>query len=815
MQPSSPTPMTTPWCGQARVPVSQRIGLGSQLMIMGWLVMLLVFPFAGANGDDKALPPAAKEAEPSEPKDEPKGKDAEPEKKDAQPDQPEEKPAGEHSKHRHSKGFRTSLLEGEETFEPLGAPLSTEEAEKLEAKKLFVIAYMQIERNQLNQALETLETALKHDPNSPAILRQLAFLCLKLEKGPESLEYASKALKLLPEDHELWHAYALRNEEDGNFDAAIRALEQASKIEGLADEDPQEFFRMRLQLARLYGLKGNNDGVIASMKDVIDVAENPAKYRLDEHTIRQLDRSKFELYRQLGMALKDAKKYEEATEVLEKGRQSSDRGRNLAVDLAEVHFEKGDYDKALAELDAYLKLPDERGLTLYAKTLEKKGKGDELLPALARMTQVDPNNQVLRRFYGEKLLDADQFEKAREQLLKVKDRPETLPLLTRLFRKMNQPKELLDAFTESMSTPSGQEALLTQIRALAQDKEFVLEVAKVARERGNEEKRDVPQFFADYIVAKTAREAGNIDLAKEFYERCITDRPEVSALYVELTEMLLLNKRYEDVIAVTQRAIDKKVSGEYVFHDFQARALAMLDRTDEAVALIDKVIGRLADSELVVEANILLAWIYQRAQQWDKAEEVCNRVITEFPGVRQIPQVRYVLSNIYSLAGNMPKAEEQLEQLIESDPRTLPREIFAGANNDLGYLWADEGKNLDRAESMIRRALEISPGNAAYLDSMGWVLFKQGKFDQAIDYLKQATALETGDDAVIWDHLGDAYRKSDKLSEARKAWEKAVELYKKDPREKERAKIKDVEKKLEFLDSSEAEAPPRARAGEP
>lgn len=796
MEPSSQTSKTYLASGRFHVPGPRSLPMGHALAfllgIVTWVLLAISVPSYGDQAKDEA-PPSATEPESKE--------------EEAKPD--------DHAPRRRSKGFRTSLLEGEETFERLASPLTPEQAEKLEAKKLFVLAYMQIERNQLNQALHTLETALKHDPNSPAILRQLAFLCLKLEKGAESLEYASRALKFLPEDHELWHAFALRNEEEGNFDAAIRALEQAGKIEDLAEKDPQEYFRMRLQLSRLYGLKGNTDGVIATMRDVLDIAENPTKYRLDEHTARQLERGKFELYRQLGLALKDAKRFDEATEILEKGRKSSDRGRNLAVDLAEVYYEQEDYPKALSELDVYLKLPDDRGLTLYAKTLEKMGRGEELLPALGRMSQLDPNNPVLRRFYGEKLLDADQFEKAREQLLKVKDRPETLPLLTRLFRKMNQPKELLDALTESMSTPSGQEALLTQIRALAQDKEFLLEVAKVARERGNAEKREVPQFFADYIVARTAREAGDVDLSKEFFERCVNDRPEVSALYVELIETLLANKRYEDVVEVSRRAIDKKVSGEFVFHDYQARGLAMLDRTDEAVALIEKVIDRLADSESVVDANILLAWIYQRAQQWDKAEEVCNRVITEFPGVRQIPLVRYTLSNIYSLAGNMPKAEEQLETLIESDPRTLPREIFAGANNDLGYLWADEGKNLDRAEAMIRRALEISPGNAAYLDSMGWVLFKQGKFDEAIDFLKQATSHESGEDAVIWDHLGDAYRKSDKLSEARKAWEKAVELYKKDSREKERAKVKEVEKKLEFLDAKEADAPPRARVGEP
>ena len=82
--------------------------------------------------------------------------------------------------------------------------------------------------------------------------------------------------------------------------------------------------------------------------------------------------------------------------------------------------------------------------------------------------------------------------------------------------------------------------------------------------------------------------------------------------------------------------------------------------------------------------------------------------------------------------GNYAKGEAELELLLQRNPDE------AGPNNDLGYLYAEQGKNLEKAESMIRKALQEDPENYAYLDSMGWVLFKQGKVKEALATLKKA-----------------------------------------------------------------------------
>ena len=95
-------------------------------------------------------------------------------------------------------------------------------------------------------------------------------------------------------------------------------------------------------------------------------------------------------------------------------------------------------------------------------------------------------------------------------------------------------------------------------------------------------------------------------------------------------------------------------------------------------------------------------------------------------------------------------------------------------NNDLGYLYADQGKNLEKARGMIEKALKAEPDNAAYQDSMGWVLFKLGKPAEAIPFLEKAVQTPRGSDATIFDHLGDCQQAVGMKDKALENWQKAL-----------------------------------------
>src|SRR5262249_22984257 len=148
-----------------------------------------------------------------------------------------------------------------------------------------------------------------------------------------------------------------------------------------------------------------------------------------------------------------------------------------------------------------------------------------------------------------------------------------------------------------------------------------------------------------------------------------------------------------------------------------------------------------------------------------------------------------------------PKAEQQLQLVLKADPSD------ATANNDLGNLWADQGKKLDEAERLIPRAIELDEQQrrnrpklnvdddgetAAYPDSPRWVLLRKGQLPAARRWLERAVALSQGEeDPTVWDRLGDVYFRLEEPERARTAWQKAVKL-----RETDRRKLDEHYKEL-------------------
>jgi tetratricopeptide (TPR) repeat protein len=122
-------------------------------------------------------------------------------------------------------------------------------------------------------------------------------------------------------------------------------------------------------------------------------------------------------------------------------------------------------------------------------------------------------------------------------------------------------------------------------------------------------------------------------------------------------------------------------------------------------------------------------------------------------------------------AGLYEKAADLLRRSIALDPTNA-----AEAYNYLGYMWADQNMHLDEAKEMIERALQIEPNNGSYLDSLGWVEFKQGKFDQALADLLRAVKNLDREDPIVFEHIGDTYLKLNRVPEALESWQKALAL---------------------------------------
>lgn len=109
------------------------------------------------------------------------------------------------------------------------------------------------------------------------------------------------------------------------------------------------------------------------------------------------------------------------------------------------------------------------------------------------------------------------------------------------------------------------------------------------------------------------------------------------------------------------------------------------------------------------------------------------------------------------------RAESDLLKALELEP-DQPLVL-----NYLGYSWIEQGLNLQRAKKMIEKAVSQRPQDGFIADSLGWALYRLGKYPDAVVHLERAVALEPGD-PVINDHLGDAYWLAGRRDEARFQW---------------------------------------------
>ena len=143
------------------------------------------------------------------------------------------------------------------------------------------------------------------------------------------------------------------------------------------------------------------------------------------------------------------------------------------------------------------------------------------------------------------------------------------------------------------------------------------------------------------------------------------------------------------------------------------------------------------------------------------------------------------LQALAGLASSLDRDEETFQvfrRILKVDT------LNAVALNYVGYTFAERNDSLDYALKLVDRALEIDADNGYYLDSRGWVFYMMGRYEEAVIELERAA--DKVKDAVIFEHLGDAYRKTGQSSQAIDAYERAVEL---DP------KSKHLQKKIDEL----------------
>jgi tetratricopeptide (TPR) repeat protein len=190
------------------------------------------------------------------------------------------------------------------------------------------------------------------------------------------------------------------------------------------------------------------------------------------------------------------------------------------------------------------------------------------------------------------------------------------------------------------------------------------------------------------------------------------------------------------------------------------RATALLHAHGAAAAAED-LLDRLIEDEPQRAPEILSsrARIYADSGDLPGAFAVLEHAIMEYP---DNVDLRYAMASTYEEEGRIPDALRELTRLVKSRPGD------PSALNALGYTLADHFRELGRARKLIERAYAAAPKNAAILDSLGWVLFRQGHVADAEGYLRAAYADDRGGDIAA--HLGEVLWRLGKPAAAEHVW---------------------------------------------
>ncbi|HPJ37244.1 MAG TPA: tetratricopeptide repeat protein [Spirochaetota bacterium] len=162
-----------------------------------------------------------------------------------------------------------------------------------------------------------------------------------------------------------------------------------------------------------------------------------------------------------------------------------------------------------------------------------------------------------------------------------------------------------------------------------------------------------------------------------------------------------------------------------------------------------------------------LAYSYE--DKHDLAERFMKKAIT----IDRNDLYYFYLATVLEKRNKVKETISTLKQALKYNPRN------ARACNYLGYLYADKNMNLEESYRLIMCALEIEPNNGAYLDSLGWVYYRKGHYKKALTQLLKAEAelsREGSSDPVVFDHIGDTYKKTGNIKKAIDYWKKSLRI---------------------------------------
>ncbi len=354
--------------------------------------------------------------------------------------------------------------------------------------------------------------------------------------------------------------------------------------------------------------------------------------------------------------------------------------------------------------------------------------------------KADPNNTDALKSLAKLYMDLGDTKSAIESLKAATDKTpnaETLADLGGAYGDAGKHKEAIEVFRQALDMEPDNDKIA---RALAEEYVSVnppqLDEARKIYERLAAANRREPSF--PLRLSEIYRAQHDLAKAREAADRARQLDPE--SLPVRLNEALQLESEDKlDAAIAVYRAMLEDVSRS--------------PNAEEAHKWRFEFLGQIAQA-------------YEKGKRWTEMAKALDETEKAASTNAEKAGVCFMRGAMLERQKQFEASEKQFRKVLELDPK------HADALNYLGYMLADRNLRLDEAAQLIGKALALQPDNGAFLDSMGWVRYRQGKYPEAQGLLERA--LERMPDPTVYDHLGDVLAKMGRTKDAIAQWQASL-----------------------------------------
>lgn len=384
------------------------------------------------------------------------------------------------------------------------------------------------------------------------------------------------------------------------------------------------------------------------------------------------------------------------------------------------------------------------------------GSNEPLLAAFSSLVEQYPEQAPLwyaRALYRQRQGETEEALHACEQALeRAPDHRQALLLKANLLSELGRGKEARKHLAELIQRfPESAQVRVRYARELINAGEL---------SRARKEVRAIAERFPDspelrVSLALHALEQDHLDTAREIFQQLLDEGYRSDDVHLYLARVASENDepdraiRHYLQVSGGENRLRARVQA--------ARLMYLHGRGAEAGELLEQLREQHPDQAPSLYAS--QAEMLRRADRTSEAMTLLNNAIGQLPNERELLYARAMISEKLGRTG---QAEADLRRVLEIKPGD------AVALNALGYTLADHNQRLTEARGYIERALEKQPENPAFLDSMGWVLYRQGKPEKALDWLRRAW--EKMKDPEVAAHYGEVLWQLGQQDKAREIW---------------------------------------------